>query len=666
MHGLSGVWNWRETQMSKEAEIGKALSKLDQNPFHQFLRETGERILFTYDVFSELRKGADSDTVKTLNQQAHAPLLDRAYREGLANPETAVDIFGEELGRFVSAFTYKVLTLFNEAFKGEFLALMHTADHWMEACTAGEKGFVSLMKRKWVEVVPVAVESRYRWFFDPEKSFYTDVALSATPEDLSYLYRYGTRITQNDLRTASFVNSLPEEDIRLISETIVESYIEGFRESGMEYTAKNTVGYVIQAGYERIVPWLVSGFKKYGLRIFIRQVTGTKINRQATYDHRFDYALSIGEELVDERLSVTKEVSRNMADVTRSYSGTAYLTVFGEKPFSPVLKPEACKADSAASSLFNRLTQGLRLISNEYMPGDETSFEIIAFPSPEIEGNFEEIFKDTVRLNTLSNDEYRPVQQAIIDAMDGAEYAHITGRGTNETDLKVTLCPVTDPNKQTIFENCLASVNVPLGEVFTSPVLKGTNGLLHVEESFLRGLRYDNIRLQFKDGYVSDWSCANFEDPQRGRDYIEENLFFPHKTLPLGEFAIGTNTVAYAMALKHGIMGLLPILILEKMGLHFAVGDTCFTWAEDAQKPSPLTGKTMIAVDNEKSIQRKQDPSLAYTNKHTDVTLPYSSLDSISVFHPGGREVFIIKDGRFVLPGTEMLNDAIDEAHSYL
>jgi len=653
--------------MSKESDVREALSKLgNQSPFHSFLRETGERILFTYTVLNELREGADSERVKALNQQAHAPLLDETYGKGLANPATAASVFGEELGWYVSAFNYKVLTLFSRAFKGESLVLSQNADHWLEACAAGAEGFVALMKHRWAEVVPAAVESGYRWAYDPEKGFYTDVALSATPDDLSYLYRYGTRITQNDLRTATFINSLPEEDIRLISETIVESYIEGFRESGMDYSIKNTVGYIIQAGYERIVPGLVSGFKKYGLRVFIRQVVGTKLNRQATYDHRFDYALSISEKSVDERLSVTKEVFWNMADISRSYSGTAFLDVFGEKPFSPVLKPEACKADSSTSALFNRLTQGLRLISNEYMPGDETSFEIIAFPSPEIEGNFEEIFKDTVRLNTLSNDEYRSVQQAIIDAMDGAEYAHITGRGTNETDLKVALCPVTDLNKQTIFENCLASVNVPLGEVFTSPVLKGTNGLLHVEESFLRGLRYDNIRFQFKDGYVAAWSCTNFEDPQRGRDYIEENLFFPHKTLPLGEFAIGTNTVAYAMALKHGIMGLLPILILEKMGPHFAVGDTCFTWAEDAQKPNPLTGKTMIAVDNEKTIQRKQNPSLAYTNKHTDVTLPYSSLDSISVVHPGGREVFIIKGGRFVLPGTEMLNDAIDEAHSYL
>ncbi|MCK5840803.1 MAG: aminopeptidase [Candidatus Sabulitectum sp.] len=653
--------------MAREHDIKKALDELrTDNHFDLFLRETGERILFTFTILNALKDDASPERVKELNEKAQAPLLSETYEKSLANPAKAVEVFGEELGRFVSVFNYRALLLFNNAFRGNAPAVEQWADHWLEARIAGQDGFAALMKERWAEVRLDLNEKMYREAYDPSSSFYTDIALAANADDLSYLYRYGVRITENNTKTASFINSLPEEDIKLIVETMVEAYIEGFTESGMDHSIKNSLGLAIPAGYERIVPGLIAGFEKFGLKMFVRMVQGAKLNRQAAYDHRFDYALSITEEMVEKRIAVVEEIFSGMTDVLGNFSGSAYLEVFGEPPFSPVLKPEACKADDKASGLFNKQMQGLRMTANEYMPGDETSFEIIAFPSPEIQGDFQEIFKDTVRLNTLSNKTYRPVQQAIIDAMDGAEYAHVLGSGTNETDLKVSLCPISDPEKETIFENCLASVNIPLGEVFTSPVLKGTTGLLHVEESFLRGLKYDNIRLEFKDGYVSEWSCNNFDDPERGKDYITENLFFPHKTLPLGEFAIGTNTVVYAMALKHKIMGLLPILILEKMGPHFAVGDTCYSWSEDSQKPSPVTGKTMIAVDNEKTIQRREDPSLAYTNKHTDVTLPYSSLDSISVIHPGGREVFIIKGGRFVLPGTEMLNEAIDEAHGYL
>ena len=52
---------------------------------------------------------------------------------------------------------------------------------------------------------------------------------------------------------------------------------------------------------------------------------------------------------------------------------------------------------------------------------------------------------------------------------------------------------MTEPAKQTNFENCLADVNIPVGEVFTSPKLTGTNGVLHVTQVYLNELRYENL-----------------------------------------------------------------------------------------------------------------------------------------------------------------------------
>ena len=46
--------------------------------------------------------------------------------------------------------------------------------------------------------------------------------------------------------------------------------------------------------------------------------------------------------------------------------------------------------------------------------------------------------------------------------------------------MKVMLHPLHDRSRETNFENCVSDVNIPLGEVFTSPVLTGTEGLLHV------------------------------------------------------------------------------------------------------------------------------------------------------------------------------------------
>ena len=72
----------------------------------------------------------------------------------------------------------------------------------------------------------------------------------------------------------------------------------------------------------------------------------------------------------------------------------------------------------------------------------------------------------------------------------------------------------------------------------------------------------------------------------------------------MGEFAIGTNTTAYRMAKEYQIGAKLPILIAEKTGPHFAVGDTCYSHAEDTAVYNP-NGKEIIARDNEKSLLRK-------------------------------------------------------------
>jgi hypothetical protein len=127
----------------------------------------------------------------------------------------------------------------------------------------------------------------------------------------------------------------------------------------------------------------------------------------------------------------------------------------------------------------------------------------------------------------------------------------------------------------------------------------------------------------------------------------------------LGEFAIGTNTTAYVAAKKYGVEEKFPILIAEKMGPHFAVGDTCYSHAEERAAYNP-NGKEVIARENSCSLKRHEDPAKAYFNCHTDITIPYHELDSICVICADGREIPLIAGGRFVLPGTEELNIALD------
>ena len=384
-------------------------------------------------------------------------------------------------------------------------------------------------------------------------------------------------------------------------------------------------------------------------------------NRQLEYDHRMDEALFMDKKLMERKLEVLRQAYKNMAHEASVYAGPAVVEVFGENPFEPEnseLNPVLDKKQQEAAISYRTMSSQ---IVNEYIAQDQCSFTIIAYPVPEIGDRYRDIFRDTVRINTLDNDMFRAIHQSMIDELDKADHVRVVGQGANVTDMTVMMHEMKDPSNETNFENCVADVNIPVGEVFTSPKLTGTHGILNVSEVFLDGLKYVNLRLTFEDGKIADYTCDNYPDTEKNKAYIKENLLGGRDTLPIGEFAIGTNTTAYVMANKYDIVYKLPILIVEKMGPHFAVGDTCYSWSEENVLHNP-DGKEIVAKDNECSILRKTDVSKAYFNCHTDITIPYDEIGGIYSVHPDGTEVPIIEKGRFVLPGTEKLNEALNQA----
>ena len=81
------------------------------------------------------------------------------------------------------------------------------------------------------------------------------------------------------------------------------------------------------------------------------------------------------------------------------------------------------------------------------------------------------------------------------------------------------------------------------------------------------------------------------------------------------------------MSEKYGISDQLPVLIAEKMGPHFAVGDTCYSWGEDCPVYNP-DGKGDHRPGQRGFHSPKEDVSKAYFGCHTDITVPYKELGS--------------------------------------
>jgi len=519
----------------------------------------------------------------------------------------------------------------------------------------------------------LTVAYRVRETLDTSLDFAKSIIMEQELQDLRYLYAFGEYVSEEELRIASFMNQLPQETVDRMADTYTEGYRKGFEVMGRDLSKKKTVTILYELGYERMVRKAIQNFRQLGLEPIIyrnavwsvdrnpnrkRGFYGTSANKQYEYDHRYDNALYMKKGVIDRKLAVLKSAYETYKKEASEYAGPAVIETFGEAGFEPMNKPECYKLNEKQEKLSLSYANEAAQLGNQYIPGDETSFTIIAFPKPSIGPDFEEIFEETIRINTLDYEVYKKIQQVIIDRLDGAEHVIVTGKGDNHTNLKIMLHSLEQPEKQTNFENCVADVNIPLGEVFTSPILTGTQGILEVSSVYIGDIQFKDLRIEFVDGRITDYSCRNFEDDEQGRALMKQLIFRNHDSLPMGEFAIGTNTVAYAMAQKFGIIDKLPILIVEKMGPHFAVGDTCYSWSEDSPVYNP-DGKEIIARDNEVSLLRKEDVSQAYFNCHTDITIPYRELDEIYGVTADGQKLPIIADGRFVVPGTELLNEEL-------
>ena len=670
---------------------GEDFQGAELQPWKEYFTTVAKFLLLIEDTRQFLEQGkqvtATLEELQQRNRALYEDILPENYENSFANPAYAVKMLGEEFGVLVSFLYTEMRSLIGFTYEGRLDELVIRMELFSEVYAA----FVYEQQENhklptyaaireilyWFvsDYADVAAEERVREMVCPENNFAAAILRTADFTELRYLYAYGEYVGENELKMAEFMNSLPEEIINTMADTYTEGYRIGFEVTGKDLSKKAVVDVRYQLGFERMMRRALENFEKMGLLPVIYRAATSILynpsiykngfysvspNRQYEFDHKDDKALFLDKMYCSRKLEVMHTAFEKYKKEARGYAGPAVVETFGEKEFEPVNKPESLKMTDEQSALLVENRTQMGQLQRQYIIEEERSFTIIAFPIPEGGDCFEELFRETIQINTLDYKKYQRIQQTIIDALDPADHCEIKGCNGNHTDLKVNLWKLKNPAKETIFENCVADVNIPVGEVFTSPVLEGTNGVLHVTRVFLNGLEYKDLEITFENGKIQNYNCANFATEEENKAFIKENILFRHKTLPLGEFAIGTNTTAYVAAKKLGVESKMPILIAEKMGPHFAVGDTCYSHAEEVKVYNP-DGKEIVARDNEVAALRSVNPSKAYFNCHTDITIPYDELAELTAVKKDGDRITIIQNGRFVLPGTEELNEPLQE-----
>jgi aminopeptidase len=174
-------------------------------------------------------------------------------------------------------------------------------------------------------------------------------------------------------------------------------------------------------------------------------------------------------------------------------------------------------------------------------------------------------------------------QEKLVEYLNKVESIHIIGE---DTDLTMSA-------KGRIWENDCGRLNLPDGEVATSPVENSVNG--HIRFTYpgiFQGKEIENVYLEFKEGKVMNYSA------DKGQDLLKEILKVENADI-LGEFAIGTN---------YGITKFTKNMLFdEKLGgtIHCALGagfkelgsknESAIHW--DILKDMKLPGSKIIADD---------------------------------------------------------------------
>ena len=161
---------------------------------------------------------------------------------------------------------------------------------------------------------------------NPEMSFIKDIIMNENLEDLRYLYFSGEYVTDNEVKTAKYLNSLPQEKIDSIAHTFTQGIIKGYKVYNMDMSGKKTVNIRYPLGFERIIKSAVLQFRENGLEPVIYRASfaigsrtsmykvgfhGASANKQFEYDHRNDLALIFDKGLpTDSSLNINLPMSQ--------------------------------------------------------------------------------------------------------------------------------------------------------------------------------------------------------------------------------------------------------------------------------------------------------------------------------------------------------------------
>ena len=299
-------------------------------PYRDFFLRTAHFILLIDEIREDgplmLSEGRTGEEWAALNRKLYEDILPDNYACSYGNPDYAVQKLGEGYGQLLSFLYAEIRGMIGYVFEGKSDYVTMFAELFIEIYNCFEAD--ELPKEKELGDIlywfmsdnsDILAADRILEQIDPKRSPAVKLIENADLDDLSYLYRLGEYVSENELQTAEHLNSLSEEEIQAMADTFTEGYRIGFVRGGKDLSIKSTVNIRYNLGFERVVRAAIKNFSRLGLEPVIYRAaqgsmnrrqqhrigyTGAIANKQYDYDHKDDNALYLDKKFIERKLSV--------------------------------------------------------------------------------------------------------------------------------------------------------------------------------------------------------------------------------------------------------------------------------------------------------------------------------------------------------------------------
>ncbi len=233
---------WQPYREEVEERFPLAMGRLEQigteetvpQPYRAYFRQAASFLLRLAKLEQEISSGEwekkSLGELKQENMSLYREVLPEHYGSSYASPEHA----GKELGQYgklLGMLYADIRSLIPYAFEGRVYDITIFSELLVEIYNAfegeelpEEREIQQILYWFFHDYGEIFTEIAVRAQTDPELDFYTRIIMDSDLGDLRYLYRYGAYITDNELKTAEFLNSLPMEKIQAMADTYTEGY----------------------------------------------------------------------------------------------------------------------------------------------------------------------------------------------------------------------------------------------------------------------------------------------------------------------------------------------------------------------------------------------------------------------------------------------------------